>query len=219
MREISKYLYSEELKFFLSVIAIFLTLTIICFATFSMLDWDTLRKSIFQTISIVTTSGFTIDDYSLWPGYIPFLLLVGAFIGACSGSVGGGLKSWRVLIILDQARQEIIKTIHPNAVVTSRIGKKVVDASISEKVWGFFAVYVITFIVLLVLVLMSGLDFESSFSAVGATLNNLGPDWAKFHQTMNLSSFTKIVLSLAMILGRLEIFTLLVLLTPAFWKR
>ena len=129
--------------------------------------------------------GFTIDDYSLWPGYIPFLLLVGAFIGACSGSVGGGLKSWRVLIILDQARQEIIKTIHPNAVVTSRIGKKVVDASISEKVWGFFAVYVITFIVLLVLVLMSGLDFESSFSAVGATLTTWDQDWAKFHQTMN----------------------------------
>ena len=219
-RKFLKYLYSEELKFFLSVIAIFLTLTIICFATFSMLDWDTLRKSIFQTISIVTTSGFTIDDYSLWPGYIPFLLLVGAFIGACSGSVGGGLKSWRVLIILDQARQEIIKTIHPNAVVTSRIGKKVVDASISEKVWGFFAVYVITFIVLLVLVLMSGLDFESSFSAVGATLNNLGPGLGEVSSNYeSLSSFTKIVLSLAMILGRLEIFTLLVLLTPAFWKR
>jgi trk system potassium uptake protein TrkH len=219
-RKFLKYLYSEELKFFLSVIAIFLTLTIICFATFSMLDWDTLRKSIFQTISIITTSGFTVDDYSLWPGYIPFLLLVGAFIGACSGSVGGGLKSWRVLMILDQARQEIIKTIHPNAVVTSRIGKKVVDASISEKVWGFFAVYVITFIVLLVLVLMSGLDFESSFSAVGATLNNLGPGLGEVASNYeSLSSFAKIVLSLAMILGRLEIFTLLVLLTPAFWKR
>jgi trk system potassium uptake protein TrkH len=219
-RKFLKYLYSEELKFFLSVIAIFLALTIICFATFSMLDWDTLRKSIFQTISIVTTSGFTIDDYSLWPGYIPFLLLVGAFIGACSGSVGGGLKSWRALIILDQARQEIIKTIHPNAVVTSRIGKKVVDASISEKVWGFFAVYVITFIVLLVLVLMSGLDFESSFSAVGATLNNLGPGLGEVSSNYEaLSGFTKVVLSLAMILGRLEIFTLLVLLTPAFWKR
>jgi len=104
--------------------------------------------------------------------------------------------------------------------VTSRIGKKVVDASISEKVWGFFAVYVITFIVLLVLVQMSGLDFESSFSAVGATLNNLGPGLGEVSSNYeSLSSFTKIVLSLAMILGRLEIFTLLVLLTPAFWKR
>ena len=97
------------------------------------------------------------------PGFVPFLLLVGAFIGACSGSVGGGLKAWRVLIIINQAKKEITKIIHPSAVVTTKIGKKVIDASISEKVWGFFTVYVITFIMLLMLVLSSGLDFESAF--------------------------------------------------------
>ena len=215
-----KHFYDPELRFFFLIILGIIIIISIYYLIINNLDLSSLRYIIFQTISIVTTSGFVTGEYSLMPGFVPFLLLVGAFIGACSGSVGGGLKAWRVLIIINQAKKEITKIIHPSAVVTTKIGKKVIDASISEKVWGFFTVYVITFIMLLMLVLSSGLDFESAFSAVGATLNNLGPGLGAVSENYgSLSMMTKITLCFAMILGRLEIFTLLVVLTPAFWRR
>ena len=215
-----KHFYDPELRFFFLVILGIIIIISFYYLIINNLDLSSLRYIIFQTISIVTTSGFVTGEYSLMPGFVPFLLLVGAFIGACSGSVGGGLKAWRVLIIINQAKKEITKIIHPSAVVTTKIGKKVIDASISEKVWGFFTVYVITFIMLLILVLSSGLDFESAFSAVGATLNNLGPGLGAVSENYgSLSMMTKITLCFAMILGRLEIFTLLVVLTPAFWRR
>ena len=215
-----KHFYDPELRFFFLVILGIIIIISFYYLIINNLDLSSLRYIIFQTISIVTTSGFVTGEYSLMPGFVPFLLLVGAFIGACSGSVGGGLKAWRVLIIINQAKKEITKIIHPSAVVTTKIGRKVIDASISEKVWGFFTVYVITFIMLLMLVLSSGLDFESAFSAVGATLNNLGPGLGAVSENYgSLSTMTKITLCFAMILGRLEIFTLLVVLTPAFWRR
>ena len=215
-----KHFYDPELRFFFLIILGIIIIISIYYLIINNLDLSSLRYIIFQTISIVTTSGFVTGEYSLMPGFVPFLLLVGAFIGACSGSVGGGLKAWRVLIIINQAKKEITKIIHPSAVVTTKIGKKVIDASISEKVWGFFTVYVITFIMLLMLVLSSGLDFESAFSAVGATLNNLGPGLGAVSENYgSLTTMTKITLCFAMILGRLEIFTLLVVLTPAFWRR
>ena len=215
-----KHFYDPELRFFFLIILGIIIIISIYYLIINNFDLSSLRYIIFQTISIVTTSGFVTGEYSLMPGFVPFLLLVGAFIGACSGSVGGGLKAWRVLIIINQAKKEITKIIHPSAVVTTKIGKKVIDASISEKVWGFFTVYVITFIMLLMLVLSSGLDFESAFSAVGATLNNLGPGLGAVSENYgSLSMMTKITLCFAMILGRLEIFTLLVVLTPAFWRR
>ena len=158
-----KHFYDPELRFFFLVILGIIIIISFYYLIINNLDLSSLRYIIFQTISIVTTSGFVTGEYSLMPGFVPFLLLVGAFIGACSGSVGGGLKAWRVLIIINQAKKEITKIIHPSAVVTTKIGKKVIDASISEKVWGFFTVYVITFIMLLMLVLSSGLDFESAF--------------------------------------------------------
>ena len=151
-----KHFYDPELRFFFLIILGIIIIISIYYLIINSLDLSSLRYIIFQTISIVTTSGFVTGEYSLMPGFVPFLLLVGAFIGACSGSVGGGLKAWRVLIIINQAKKEITKIIHPSAVVTTKIGKKVIDASISEKVWGFFTVYVITFIMLLMLVLSSG---------------------------------------------------------------
>ena len=180
----------------------------------------TVRTSIFHAVSIVTTSGFTTENFSLWPSFLPYLLLVGAFMGACSQSVGGGIKTWRVLIMVKQAYKEILNIIHPNAVISSKIGNKVVDSKIAEKVWGFFSIYVFIFMFLLMAMLGTGLDFESSFSAIGACLNNLGPGLGEVaNNYKNVSEGGKIILCIAMILGRLEIFTLLVLFTPAFWRR
>tara|TARA_Y100001970_G_scaffold47716_1_gene60357 strand:- start:1615 stop:3057 length:1443 start_codon:yes stop_codon:yes gene_type:complete len=217
-----KYFYDSEFRFFLSVVAIIIILSI----TIHILNDSyadilfNIRSSIFHTVSIVTTSGFTTENYSLWPGFLPYLLLVGAFMGACSQSVGGGIKTWRVLIMVNQAYKEILNIIHPNAVLSSKIGNKVIDSKIAEKVWGFFSIYVFIFMVLLMAMLGTGLDFESAFSAIGACLNNLGPglgDVASNYKSVN--EVGKLILCFAMILGRLEIFTLLVLFTPAFWRR
>ena len=217
-----KYFYDPEFRFFLSVVTLIIIISIcVLYISNSYAGfYSAMSASIFHTVSIVTTSGFTTENFSLWPGFLPYLLLVGAFMGACSQSVGGGIKAWRVLIMINQAYKEILKTIHPNAVLTSKIGTKVIDAKIAEKVWGFFSIYVFIFMFLLMAMLGTGLDFESAFSAVGACLNNLGPGLGEVSD--NYSSVTglgKLILCFAMILGRLEIFTLLVLFTPAFWRR
>ena len=217
-----KYFYDSEFRFFMSVVLIISTICLLV----NILNGSysdvalAFSSSIFHTISIVTTSGFTTENFSLWPGFLPYLLLVGAFMGACSQSVGGGIKAWRVLIMINQAYKEILKTIHPNAVLTSKIGTKVIDAKIAEKVWGFFSIYVFIFMFLLLAMLGTGLNFETAFSAVGACLNNLGPGLGNVAENYSgVNEIGKLILCFAMILGRLEIFTLLVLFMPAFWRR
>jgi trk system potassium uptake protein TrkH len=217
-----KYFYDSEFRFFLSVVLLIIIVSfIVHVVSYSYADLLSAASStIFHTVSIVTTSGFTTENFSLWPGFLPYLLLVGAFMGACSQSVGGGIKAWRVLIMINQAYKEILNIIHPNAVLTSKIGTKVIDAKIAEKVWGFFSIYVFIFMFLLMAMLGTGLNFESAFSAVGACLNNLGPGLGEVSSNYaNVTEVGKIILCFAMILGRLEIFTLLVLFTPAFWRR
>ena len=217
-----KYFYDSEFRFFLSVIILIIMISLLVhIISNSYADiFSAIKSTIFHTVSIVTTSGFTTENFSLWPGFLPYLLLVGAFMGACSQSVGGGIKAWRVLIMINQAYKEILKTIHPNAVLTSKIGSKVIDAKIAEKVWGFFSIYVFIFMFLLMAMLGTGLSFESAFSAVGACLNNLGPGLGDVASNYtNVTEIGKTILCFAMILGRLEIFTLLVLFTPAFWRR
>jgi trk system potassium uptake protein TrkH len=217
-----KYFYDSEFRFFLSVVLLIVVISLIVHIISNSYAhiFSAFGTTIFHVVSTVTTSGFTTENFSLWPGFLPYLLLVGAFMGACSQSVGGGIKAWRVLIMINQAYKEILKTIHPNAVLSSKIGTKVIDAKIAEKVWGFFSIYVFIFMFLLMAMLGTGLSFETAFSAVGACLNNLGPGLGDVASNYaNVSEFGKFILCFAMILGRLEIFTLLVLFTPAFWRR
>ena len=112
-------------------------------------DKASIRELLFHSVSIVTTTGFSIGDTNQWSPSIGFLFLVGAFIGACSGSVGGGIKSWRVLIMINYAYINLKKMIHPNAVITLKIGTKSVENDVAASVWGFFSIYVISFIILL----------------------------------------------------------------------
>jgi trk system potassium uptake protein TrkH len=141
-------------------------------------------------------------------------------MGGCGGSTAGGIKVMRVMLICKQGIREIYRLIHPNAVIPVKVGNKPVQDRVIEAVWGFFAVYVISFMVMFLLLLATGLDFITAFSAIGASINNLGPgmgDVSLNYGTIN--STAKWILCFAMLLGRLEVFTLLVLLTPAFWKR
>ena len=181
---------------------------------------DTLSHGIFQSVSIATTTGFTTTSYQDWPTFLPVLLIFASFVGACAGSTGGGLKVIRVVLLYKQGRREIRRLVHPNAVIQIKLGGKPVDESVINAVWGFFAAYVAVFALLLILLMATGLDQVTAFSAVAACLNNLGPGLGEVgaHYT-GINDMSKWLLCLAMLLGRLEIFTLLVLLTPTFWRK
>jgi len=216
------YLYDTEVKFYLSIILVVFSLTSIAlYRSGIYVDQNTniLEESAFQVVSIATTTGFLTSDYSSWPLFVPFLLLSAAFIGACAGSTGGGIKVIRAAILLRQGTGEITKLIHPNAVVAIKLGSKPINSRVAESVWGFFSIYVIVFIILLMFLLSQNNDFITSFSAVGATLNNLGPGLGGVAENYkDLNDLSKLGLCMAMLLGRLEIFTLLVVFTPSFWR-
>ena len=215
-----KYFYDPEFRFFFSILLLVLAASLFINSFTDYENSPNFKEIIFHSVSMITTTGFSISDTSDWPLSVSFLLLVGAFVGACSGSVGGGVKSWRVMIMLNHAYSNIMKMIHPNSVISLKIGSRSVDDEVATSVWGFFSIYVISFMILLLAVLTSGLDLESAFSAVGACLNNLGPGLGAVSENYsNISSFTKSILACAMLLGRLEIFTLLVILTPMFWAK
>jgi trk system potassium uptake protein TrkH len=216
------YLHDAEFKTYLSVLAIIASITVFYLhmtATFGEFD-KALLHGVFQAVSIGTTTGFTTSNYALWPSFLPVLLLFGSFIGACAGSTGGGMKVIRFLLLLKQGNREISRLVHPNAVIPIKVGGKPMPERVIEAVWGFFATYVAIFAVLLLLLMMTGLDQITAFSAVAATMNNLGPGLGDVALNYaGISDFAKWVLCFAMLLGRLEIFTLLVLLTPAFWRK
>jgi trk system potassium uptake protein TrkH len=215
------YWHDPEVRFFLGLM---LALSfVVCAALFLSGTFDVLdgvRYGIFQTVSIATTTGFTTTTFSDWPGALPYLVFFAAFAGGCAGSTAGGLKIVRVLLIYLQGIREIKRLIHPSAVIPVKLGARPVPDRVMEAVWGFFSAYVIVFLLFLLLVLAGGENFITAFSAVGACLNNLGPglgDVAQHYAA--LSDPSKWVLCLAMLMGRLEIFTLLVLFTPYFWQR
>ncbi len=176
--------------------------------------------SLFQVVSIATTTGFTTADYSHWPTFLPILFIFASFIGGCAGSTGGGMKVIRFLLLFKQGWREVTRLVHPNARLVIKLNKKRVERDVVQAVWGFFSIYIAIFVIFMLLIMATGMDQVSAFSAVAATLNNLGPglgDVAANFKEVN--DFTKWLLCLAMLLGRLEIFTLLVVLTPMFWRK
>ncbi|MCP5419431.1 MAG: potassium transporter [Gammaproteobacteria bacterium] len=215
------YLADAECRAYLFIIGMVALITIVYLQfTHTFEGFQALMHGIFQVVSIATTTGFTTAEYFVWPGFLPVLLLFTSFIGACASSTGGGMKVIRCLLLYKQGRREIIQLIHPAARVPVKLGDKAVPESVINAVWGFFALYVTTFTVMLLLLMATGLDQITAFSAVAACINNLGPGLgdvgANFAQ---INAPAKVILCFAMLLGRLEIFTLLVLLSPAFWRR
>lgn len=179
-----------------------------------------ITNGIFQTVSIATTTGFTLDGYHNWPRFLPVLLIFISFMGACAGSTGGGLKVIRVLLLFKQGMREVRRLIHPNAIINIKLGAGPVQESVINAVWGFFAAYVVSFATIMLLLMATGLDQVSAFSATAAGMNNLGPGLGDVSENYAaLSDVAKWLLCLAMLLGRLEIFSLLVLFTPTFWRK
>jgi trk system potassium uptake protein TrkH len=220
-RSIKHYFADAEVRTLLAVLFIAGIVTFVTLVTSKSYEPnEALRFGLFELVSIATTTGFATADFSLWPVFLPFLLFFLAFMGGCAGSTGGGLKVIRVLLIYKQGGREMKRLIHPNAIIPIRIGGRPIDDRVVEAVWGFFSVYLILYLIMTILLLATGLDFVTAFSAVGACINNLGPGLGDVSAHYGeITDFAKWVLSFAMILGRLEIFTLLVLFTPAFWRQ
>ena len=184
-------------------------------------DWsETVRKGLFQVVSIGTTTGFTTADFSIWHGALPVMLIFSSFIGGCAGSTGGGMKVIRWVLIFKQGYRELIRLLHPNAEIPVKLSGRPVPPRVIEAVWGFFSAYVVVFAVMLTALMFTGLDQVTAFSAVAASLNNLGPGLGEVAANYSsISPLAKWICVLAMVLGRLEIFTLLVLVTGEFWKK
>ena len=177
-------------------------------------------NGVFQAVSIATTTGFTTANYASWPAALPVMLIIASFIGGSAGSTAGGIKVIRWLLIYKQGVREIVRLVHPSAEIPVKLGNKAVQYRVVDAVWGFFSIYVVVFAMMLLAMMATGLDQVTAFSAVAATLNNLGPGLGDVASGfMSLSNTAKWIAIAGMLLGRLEIFTLLVLITPTFWRR
>jgi trk system potassium uptake protein TrkH len=214
------YGYDSETKFFSGVVLIAVIVTcgtLIAMDTLAL--EEALIHGLFQTVSIATTTGYASDNFSAWPSFLPIFLLMLSVMGACAGSTGGGMKAMRILLIFRQGLRELRQLLHPNAVIPLKLDHRRVRPEVVSAVWSFFAVYMFSSFVLVLAMLGTGLDFLSAVSAVMASINNLGPGLGSVAANYGaVSDAGKVILCVAMLLGRLEIFTLLILFTPTFWR-
>ncbi|MEN9464164.1 MAG: hypothetical protein RL217_345, partial [Pseudomonadota bacterium] len=219
-RSLSHYRNNGELIFFLRALAWvggIIVLTLWLTNTYSF--GGAVRYGIFELVSIVTSTGFGIADFSIWPMFVPILLFVVAYMGGCAGSTTGGIKVIRTQLLFAQASHEIRRLIYPNAILQVKLGKQVISERVLSSVWGFLAVYGLTTIVISLVLMTTGLDPISAISATGFCLNNTGVGMGAVSSNFaGITDFAKWLLGLTMLLGRLEIFTLLVLFSPSFWR-
>lgn len=182
--------------------------------------WESLRHSSFQVVTIITTTGYSSTDFNVWPPFSKMILLILMFIGGCAGSTTGSIKNIRVLLLFKSAKRDLLKIIHPRAVHSVRFAGKTVNEQTLSEVLGFFFLYLLIFCVAVLIVSLEGKDLVTTISSVAATLGNVGPGFEIVGPMGNYSSFTvlsKTVLSLCMIIGRLEIYPILLLVFPKFW--
>ncbi|MDP6854689.1 MAG: TrkH family potassium uptake protein [Arenicellales bacterium] len=215
------YLKDPEVRAFAGFI-----ITVAVVAVVMLIYWhsfdtvgETLWHGVFQVVSVGTTTGFTTSGYHWWPSFLPVMLIIMSAVGGCAGSTAGGMKMIRAVLLYKQGRREIEKLIHPSALIPIKLGAKPVPDHVINAVWGFFALYILSYVGLSIAMTATGADLVTAFSAVTACLNNLGPGLGTVADNYkDLDNIGKWILCAAMLLGRLEIFTLLVLLSPAFWR-
>jgi trk system potassium uptake protein TrkH len=222
-RGINLKIYFKDAEF-KALIIVQLVLTAICFATLyhsGIYDSpeETLDFALFQAVSISTTAGFGTESFHMWPLFLPMLLIFSSFIGGCGGSTAGGIKVIRMILLLKQGSRELKRLVHPRGMFSIRIGDKALPDRIIDAVWGFFSAYALVFVLCMLLLMAMGMDNITAFSATAACLNNLGPGLGEVASNYaSIGDGEKWVLLMAMLFGRLEVFTLLVLFTPTFWK-
>jgi trk system potassium uptake protein TrkH len=177
------------------------------------------RDSAFEVASVITSTGFGTVDFSHWPVFLPLLLIMMSFIGGCGGSTAGGIKVLRMLLLAKLGHREIVRLVHPRGEYPIKIGGRVVAGRISQGVWAFFSLYVVTFVVLMLAFMATGEDSVTAFSAIATCMNNLGPGLGRVaYHFIDIAPAGKLIAVMAMLLGRLEIFTVLVLLSRTYWR-
>lgn len=177
-------------------------------------------QAIFNAVSLGTNTGFTSAPFQSWPSFLPLMLMMATMIGGCASSTSGGVKVIRVLLLSRQSIREILRLVHPNAVLTVRLGDKTLSEDVVQAIWGFIAAFTVLFMLLGIVLMGAGMDYETVFGALVACLANAGVGVGDIANNFSgLNAVSKWVLVFAMIAGRLEIFTLLVLFTPAFWRK
>lgn len=213
----------EEFRFYISVVGIsILLITINLYGSIFTSIGESLRHSSFQVASIITTTGYSSVDFDKWPVFSKLILFFLMFIGGCAGSTGGAIKNIRVLLLLKSAKTQLMKIIHPKGVYPVRFGGKVLDDKNMAEIMSFFFMYIFIFVIAVLVVSLEGYDITTTLTSVAATLGNIGPGLAMVGPMGNysiMSPFTKIVLSFTMLIGRLEIYPILLLTLPSFWKR
>jgi len=223
-RSLKPYRHDHELPFYLGVLAVSIVGMTVYLTQFDVYDgaWTTLRYVAFHTISLSTSLGFATSDYTFWPMFAQlWILFLGSFI-ACSGSTGGGIKLMRAIILYKQVFREVVRAIHPSAVRPVQLGQSQVPDKILHAVLAYSFIYMVTIVTLTLVLSATGLELITAFSAVIACLNNTGPGLNAVGPAGNYSILTDLqtwICAFAMLLGRLEIFTLLVVLTPSFWRK
>jgi len=215
---------NTELKVYLGIF--FAAMGLIAYNLFSQNIYPTweesFRHSGFQVASIITTTGYATTDFDQWPGFSQSVLFLMMFIGGCSGSTGGGIKVVRITTLFKLAKSEMKKLLNPRGIFLIKLNKETVKKDMVYTITGFILLYIMSLLIITLVVAYSGVDLLSSFSTALVTLGNIGPGFAKVGPTQNyhfLAPWIKWLLSFAMMLGRLEIYTVLVVLTPAFWKK
>lgn len=179
-----------------------------------------LMHVIFTVVSVSTTTGFNTVDFNHWPTFVPYLLMFVALLGGCAGSTSGGIKIMRALLLKEQSKRELKRLVHPKAVLAIKLGGQALDESVVEAIWGFAAMFALIFVLLLLMVLADGVPIRTAFGAVSSALSNTGAGIGGVSNTYKyLPTFTKWVLIAGMLLGRLEIFTVLVIFTPSYWRK
>lgn len=217
------YFFDKEAMFFLSIIvtaAIFITTSVYLHSNYGF--ELSFRKALFQVVSILTTTGYGTADYEQWSSTAQMIIFILMFFGGCAGSTGGGLKIIRSLILIKFSINEVKRLIHPQAVLPVRIGKVIVSREIIANVAGFYLFYMSIFVGGALFMNMLGLDFATSLGGVAATIGNIGPALGDLGPTDNyafIPDIGKWFLSFLMLVGRLEIYTVLIIFTPMFWKK
>ncbi len=184
--------------------------------------WESLRHSSFQISSIITTTGYSTTDFNLWPSFSKSILVILMFIGASAGSTAGGIKCIRIVLLMKLVRREVHRIIHPRSIYTVKINGKAVDEDTLSSATVFFYAFIFIFVIALLIVSIEGKDLVSNFTAVATSIGNVGPGLGIVGPMGNFSSYSplsKAVFSFCMIAGRLELFPLLLLLAPTFWKK
>lgn len=214
--------FNTEVRVFIGLVAVVITIITLDIASMYGSVGEALKHSSFNVVSMISTTGFASDNFDLWPNLSKTLLVLIMFVGACAGSTGGGIKVSRILILIKGMSKELKSLIHPKQVKKISIDSKEVEPEVVRSVNAYIVCYVMLFLVSVLVLSFEETDLVTNFTAVTATINNIGPGLAEVGPASNFSSFSivsKLMLSFDMLAGRLELFPMLILFSPSTWKK